>query len=80
MAVNDATLGQNCDGHRLLRGHDLRRELNVDFNDALLDLRGDWQMHFDFVSTADKDLEETEILNSQNELLSLKRSKSRLTR
>jgi hypothetical protein len=55
--MNDTTLGQNRDGNALLRGHDLRGELNVNLNNSLLDLRGDWEVNLNFVRTADKDLD-----------------------
>ena len=56
MAVDDGALGQDVDLQSVGHGDDLRRHLDLDFDDALLDLRRDRKVNFDFVVGANKDL------------------------
>jgi len=49
VTVYDGALGQDGDGEGVGRGHDLCRQLDGDVDDALLDLRCDRKVDFDFI-------------------------------
>ena len=66
VAVDDGTFGQDVDGQRVGHGDDLRRHIDGDVDDALLHLRRDRKVDFDFVVGADKDLVVKEILRGSS--------------